>query len=867
MIIKDFLRFLSTTGLSQTQKNPRYKLRFWNKSWSKCVIPALSVCASVFHASGQAPGLLWQTNVGARLFAVDSQTNVYANLAGTIIQMSGDGVPFQTNVLCSVTNGIATNCIARLDSLGNFYLIGSFEGTQDFGGITLVGGSSTVGQPGYPTCYVAKYAGNGSLQWVIPLRLYDNCVHRAHDLVINQDGSFLVAYDSCLFGELAEYSSSLNQLWRIELSHGPPEQNATLAVKALTDTNGCFLQYRTVPGSPSYIIGGFYDSAGNLTYYQPYIPSGPLYPPRPTWYNRLALNGRPVVGLTNDGYFASLSSQQPVLQKTLTPYGSVVWTQALGSAEAWALAGDSAGNLFLSDTNGLFSKYDGNGTLIWSTNYGLPVVSMLLNAQGNRFISFTDNSIARLASDPAPQAPGISANPQSQTVFVGDNVTFSVTANGTPPFHYFWQLNGTNISNGLNPSLTLNSITVAGAGLYSVVVTNAAGGVTSSPPALLRVKSVELYAGSRLLTNGTYTFPSPLTLTVRSAFPGASAFYTLDGTTPNFSSAYYSGPFNLSHSATVRAIGYSADFSQSEEADPINAIVLVNHKFSIVASAGGTVNLNPPGGTYFSTNVVTATASPTPGSSFLYWLGDAIGTNPLVNISMDRDKVIQAVFGTTLSTTVAGNGQVILNPPGGLYPYGTVVQLTGIPSPGNYFGFWGNAATGNTNPLYFTINSPTQTVSSIFGALAVDQAALTVQINGHGRATVNPRANAFSTNQSVTLTALPYGGQTFAGWSGDATGTQNPITVLMDRSRVVTANFSNKPLLRANRAGLEGLTADGFRFTIITDPQSTWQILGSSNLTVWETIGSVTPTFDETQFNDPAANSLLRRFYSVKPLP
>jgi hypothetical protein len=818
----------------------------------------LSAGALAIQVSGQAPGLLWQANVGGQLCALDSQTNLYANIAGTVIRLSGGGVPFQTNVLCSVTNGIA-----RLDNLGNFYLSGIFDGTQDFGGITLIGGWTNYPSPGhwwpgYPTCYLAEYAANGSLEWVTTFGS-QGLVGRLRDVQVNPDGSLMVAFEGSGSGTLVKYSGGGSRLWQTNLNSGTFEDSAAITINAFSETGGCYLQHRNY-----YLTGAFYDNAGNLTPF-----TGPV---QAYWINPLSKNARPVAGLTNDAYFATISpdaNAQPLLEKRLAvPTGNaIVWTQALGSAEAWVLAGDNAGNLFLCNTNGLFSKYDGNGTLIWSTNYGLPIVSMLLDGQGNRFISFTNNNIARLAPDPAPQAPVITGNPQSQTIFVGDNVSLSVSANGTPPLHYFWRLNGANIANGTNPTLNLNSIAVASAGLYSVVVTNAAGAVTSSPPALLRVKSVELYLGSQLLTNGTYTFVSAPTLTVRSAFPSGSAFYTLDGSTPNFSSTYYSGPFSLSHSATARAIGYSADFSQSEEADSINAIVLVNHKLSILSSAGGTVNLNPPGGTYISTNVVTATASPTAGSSFLYWLGDASGTNPSVSISMERDKVIQAIFGTSLSTTVAGNGQVFLNPPGGLYPYGTVVQLTGVSSPGNYFGFWGNAATGNTNPLYFTISSPTQTVSSIFGALAVDQAALSVQINGHGHVTVNPRANVFSTNQSVTLTALPDSGQVFAGWSGDATGIQNPITVLMDRSRVVTASFSNKPLLRANRPGLEGLTGDGFRFTLITDPQSTWQILGSSNLTVWETIGSVTPAFNETQFTDSAANGLPRRFYSVKPVP
>ena len=190
-----------------------------------------------------------------------------------------------------------------------------------------------------------------------------------------------------------------------------------------------------------------------------------------------------------------------------------------------------------------------------------------------------------------------------------------------------------------------------------------------------------------------------------------------------------------------------------------------------------------------STNVVTATAIVSSGWTFLYWQGDASGTNPSVSISMERDKAIQAVFGTSLSTTVAGNGQVQIYPPTGPYPYGSVVRLTGVPQPGNYFVLWGNAANGNPNPLYFTVTSPNQTVSSLFTTTPADQASLTILISGRGTVDVNPRANAYSTNQSVTLTATAEAGQRFLFWSGDAGGMANPLTVTMNQSRVIYRRF------------------------------------------------------------------------------
>jgi hypothetical protein len=76
----------------------------------------------------QAPPLAWTTNIGARLFAVDAQTNLYANAGGMVIKLSADGQPLQTNAICPLPG------LAQRDSPGNFYFTGSFDGTQDFGG-------------------------------------------------------------------------------------------------------------------------------------------------------------------------------------------------------------------------------------------------------------------------------------------------------------------------------------------------------------------------------------------------------------------------------------------------------------------------------------------------------------------------------------------------------------------------------------------------------------------------------------------------------------------------------------------------------------------------------------------------------------
>jgi hypothetical protein len=270
----------------------------------------------------------------------------------------------------------------------------------------------------------------------------------------------------------------------------------------------------------------------------------------------------------------------------------------------------------------------------------------------------------------------------------------------------------------------------------------------------------------------------------------------------------------VSHDVVLRVLGYSADFFQSGELDPTTILIVPVYSLIPATSGGGSIALNPTGGSYLSNAVVGVTATAASGWTFLQWLGDLTGTNPVASVTMGGNRRVTAVFGTLLNTTAAGNGSVALSPPGGMYPYGSVVTLAAIPQAGSYFGLWGNAASGNVNPLYFTVTNSSPTVSCLFASLAGGQAALVVEPSGHGRVTVNPRANVYTLGTGVTLTAVSDAGQSFLGWAGDASGTNSPLSITMDQSKVITANFTRKPILTANAAS-GGLTDEGFRLTLV----------------------------------------------------
>lgn len=94
------------------------------------------------------------------------------------------------------------------------------------------------------------------------------------------------------------------------------------------------------------------------------------------------------------------------------------------------------------------------------------------------------SAVATLTLDVGPVAPGITTDPQSVSVMVGQNAAFTVAASGSAPLTHQWRFNGVNLSGATQTSYTRFNAQLSDAGNYSVVVTNSEGSVTSAPAVL-----------------------------------------------------------------------------------------------------------------------------------------------------------------------------------------------------------------------------------------------------------------------------------------------------------------------------------------------------------------------------------------------
>ena len=143
------------------------------------------------------------------------------------------------------------------------------------------------------------------------------------------------------------------------------------------------------------------------------------------------------------------------------------------------------------------------------------------------------------------------------------------------------------------------------------------------------------------------------------------------------------------------------------------SFALMTYTLEVSITGNGTVEINPPGGSYLYGTVVTLTAIPDTGSSFLMWDDDLSGSANPATITMDYYKGVTAIFLVnenpkptyTLEVIPVGSGTVTQDP---LPPYyideNTVVTLTAVPGPGWVFSEWDEDLSGTANPATITMD-------------------------------------------------------------------------------------------------------------------------------------------------------------------
>ncbi|MBN2166124.1 MAG: carbohydrate-binding protein [Marinilabiliaceae bacterium] len=136
-------------------------------------------------------------------------------------------------------------------------------------------------------------------------------------------------------------------------------------------------------------------------------------------------------------------------------------------------------------------------------------------------------------------------------------------------------------------------------------------------------------------------------------------------------------------------------------------------------------------------------------------------------------------------TTVASN---INFPSTGAWTTWTTISTTANISAGTYdlrLEATGSNGLGN-------IDNITVTDASAADCNIVTTYTLSTNVNGQG--TVNPSSGTYYEGDLVSVNATPATGWQFAGWSGAATSTSNPVSITMNDNKTLVATFSEIPI-------------------------------------------------------------------------
>jgi hypothetical protein len=352
------------------------------------VLPAM-------HA--QFPAFLWRTNVGASFFAVDAQTNVYLNNGSTIITLNSAGVPVQTNIFNQPSS------IAQRDAAGNYYFAGQRPGVN--AGAYLLYGTTNA-------CFLTKYTAAGTLVWSNGFGPTGQVANLAlTDLQLDTNGNAYVGYaynilsSQAYSGMVAKLDNTGASLWNVSVPIGSTSAMGPCAVRltVLSPTNGLVITYANLvqPSNPVDFSG--FDDSGNATIITNWNSDQGLSPALSrdsagSIYTRERTNG------ISKGYLTKRDSSGAVFWQIFQSYLGPVGVDPSGGV--YASEGGSGNNTF--------SRYDTYGNQVWRTNFpgpptywSYPVTQVFVDASGNRFVTFSDGSIARIGG------PALQLNPQS----------------------------------------------------------------------------------------------------------------------------------------------------------------------------------------------------------------------------------------------------------------------------------------------------------------------------------------------------------------------------------------------------------------------------------------------------------------------
>ncbi|MBN2010684.1 InlB B-repeat-containing protein [candidate division KSB1 bacterium] len=233
---------------------------------------------------------------------------------------------------------------------------------------------------------------------------------------------------------------------------------------------------------------------------------------------------------------------------------------------------------------------------------------------------------------------------------------------------------------------------------------------------------------------------------------------------------------------------------------------------SVDPGGAGSIQRSPDKTNFSYNESVTLTATGTGNYAFDHWSGDLSGsTNPAsFNITSPRsitahfvEETVSAPTSVTGPTTGFKAQSLSFSASGASNSFGHTVEYQFDWGDGNQSG-WVSSSTSHaysaSGSFGVKVRARCQVHTSIVSSwydnhtVVISGCVLTTSVSpsGGGSVAKSPTASDYNYGATVQLTATANAGFGFINWSGNASGSSNPVTVTMNGNRSVTANFTEE---------------------------------------------------------------------------
>ena len=490
----------------------------------------------------------------------------------------------------------------------------------------------------------------------------------------------------------------------------------------------------------------------------------------------------------------------------------------------------------------LFDWYDGTpssrGWYPGDTNFSVVYLSLLQItnckvADAGKYQFTITNSVASIKSSNAPVVivlpPTITTQPKGGGVALGSNYVLSVTA-GSTYLHYFWSQNVTNTVGGDTNKLTITGAGYTNSGVYSVVVSNLAGTITSSNATLIVEEPLAIVTqpvGSTNQRGGT------ITLSVTATGDGLRYLWSKNGKTVTNSTVVitntssYQDTLTIANAAVSDGGSYQVVVSNAVAAlKSTNAAVVViapptlavaASTVSVLQSASGTLKVTATGtgpigfqwnfnGTNDITGATNATYTITnmvSGDAGSYQLtatnfGGSTVTNILVKYVADTNPPVVTLTGagatfSNATLTVAGKATDNVATTNVVYSLDLGATFSNAVTTNGWtnFGITNILTKVGTNTLIVKAVDINNNWSAPLTNHPVYAPLYTVALSISGTGTVSSNWSAkVQWGKSYSASAKPGVNMVLVGWSGDITTNAAAIKFSPTNNMTLTATFT-----------------------------------------------------------------------------